>query len=450
MLNAYGAVSHASECQAADETSLLQGRSVVRRHNEQAAGATAVLKSLRDVAQTLIEGSDTTMSNDEVNDALEQANGALAALSPVIREQVETAQQQIMHASSAVQACHAQAGVNARAHVLEQVEQHAAALETCQEELAAAAAEEEEACTRAEDCLCDEARVRHTDKVALCAAMTETYEAVYCEYNTLCQEFHSCHATEMEVYNALRGDVEAELETIRLEYITVEQSRCITALIMEAMTPPMTPISHAALIACDDVDVSVIAVNMPELPSQPAACPQGEVQCAGTMCAPGSLASVFDPNMVHWHQSHSESTFSSSGSVLSFDPCTRSGRSECRNDIPVITADIVLPCTVAVISGSFQQQSTGGNRADDCNGGRVHDSWNPAITNHDGYVMFGTPDQVIYGGCEHGVNFRTEVTNVPRTELVTATNTIRFQAAQSARNERFDVDVSGLQINLQD
>jgi len=165
------------------------------------------------------------------------------------------------------------------------------------------------------------------------------------------------------------------------------------------------------------------------------------------LCSPGALVDIFGPNMVQWHadspSTSNNPSYSVSGHVLSFHPCS----GNCRNSIPVVTADIILPCRVAAISGSYVQQSTGSNAADDCNGSsQPHDSWYPAVTNHDGYVMFGTPDQVIVGGCSHGVNFGTETTPVARTELGTPTDTLRFAGAQSVDDEHFAIDLSGLQI----
>merc|ERR1719321_370471 len=45
---------------------------------------------------------------------------------------------------------------------------------------------------------------------------------------------------------------------------------------MQAMTPPITPIPHTALIACYDVDASALSINFPDLPAEPAACPAHE------------------------------------------------------------------------------------------------------------------------------------------------------------------------------
>jgi len=244
-----------------------------------------MLKNMRVVAESLLDGSDTTMSPDEVNEALDAASELLAELSPVIRQQIDNAQQQIDDAASAVQVCHAQSDAELRSSLQESTGQHAAAVESCHNTLDQLQTAETQQCNVAEDCLCDEARIRTADQEPLCAAITETYEVAFCEHHLVCTMFHQCHSREVQVFQHLRADVEAELALTVQEYITVEQSRCLTGLIMEAMTPPITPISHAALIACDDVDVSALNINFPDLPSEPAACPahtHGDPQCEGS------------------------------------------------------------------------------------------------------------------------------------------------------------------------
>merc|ERR1719272_146728 len=123
------------------------------------------------------------MNPDDVNEALTTTSEALATLAPAIRRQVEMAQQQITHASAAVQACHVQGGAEARAHLQQSVVQQVAAVDGCEETHQTAIEAEAEACEGQGDnpnCLCDEARIALTDQTALCASVTETYEAVYC------------------------------------------------------------------------------------------------------------------------------------------------------------------------------------------------------------------------------------------------------------------------------
>merc|ERR1719310_1597485 len=161
-----------------------------------------------------------------------------------------------------------------RSNLRDYVQQREAAVESCQETLGHFQADADRQCGIAEDCLCDEARQRATDQETLCQAMTETYEAAYCEHHHVCTIFRDCHAGEAEVFAGLRADVEAEMAIIVQEYITVEQGECLMRLSLEAlMSRPRRPITHAALIACDDVDVSGLRINYPNLPATPAACP---------------------------------------------------------------------------------------------------------------------------------------------------------------------------------
>merc|ERR1719386_410527 len=223
------------------------------------------------------------MTADEVNEALDAASNALAELSPAIRQQIENAQQQINDAASAVQVCHAQEQAELRSSLRESAGQRAAAVESCHSALDQLRTDETRQCGIAEDCLCDEARVRTTDQEALCASMTETYEAAFCEHHHVCTLFHQCHAAEAEVFTRLRADVEAEMALAVQEYIAVEQSRCLTGLIMEAMAPPVTPIPHQALLDCDNVDVSALQIDYPDMPSDPDTCPahtHGNPPCA--------------------------------------------------------------------------------------------------------------------------------------------------------------------------
>jgi hypothetical protein len=212
------------------------------------------------------------MTGDEVQEALDAAAEAIAGLEPAIRQQIENAQQQINDATAAVRACHSEDSTNRRSTLADHVAQRAAAVEQCQSHLDDLRADEARQCAIAEDCLCDEARVRTQDQEALCQSVTETYEATYCESQTACITFHECHTLETEVYNRLRSDVEAEMAVIVQEYIAVEQAQCLTGLIMGSMASG-NPIPHADLIACSNVDVSALNLVFPSLPEEPTACP---------------------------------------------------------------------------------------------------------------------------------------------------------------------------------
>lgn len=245
-----------------------------------AASSATVMKSLEDVASTLTMDVDSwSLTKDEVQDALANAAEALSTLSPAIRQQVENAQQQINHATAAVQACHDDGGIQLRARLEAHMNQRSAELEQCQSDMAAAQAEADEACNRAEDCLCDEARERLSGQEQLCGAKTETYEEAWCEHNLQCVSFVECHESEISVYNALREDVEGEMAVLEQEYIAAQQSECITALIIGAMTPPFTPIDFDELQGCSSVDTYVLDIIYPAMPAAPPACPVSDIEC---------------------------------------------------------------------------------------------------------------------------------------------------------------------------
>jgi len=130
------------------------------------------------------------------------------------------------------------------------------------------------------------------------------------------------------------------------------------------------------------------------------------------------------------------------GTVIDFDVCEVSS---CENNHPVVTVEITLSARVIGVRGSFSQASTGSNGADDCSGDTPHTEWYPTVTGHDGYVMFGTPDQVVYGGCSHGGNFGDETTTIVET-IVGETTIIRFAGTQSVDAESFTVDFANLQV----
>lgn len=166
------------------------------------------------------------------------------------------------------------------------------------------------------------------------------------------------------------------------------------------------------------------------------------------VCPDGPFTDIFEPSMVHWQTSDTyagATTHRVSGHVLSFMPCA--GGSDCAGhvDDPVVTADIRLPCQIITISGSFEQRNTGSNPIDDCYSSTApHTEWFAKIHGNDGYVMFGTPSHIIYGGCGHGGGSGTTTNSFPATEI--RSNTIRFAGSQDSPDETFDIDLSGLQI----
>merc|ERR1719265_1299049 len=116
-----------------------------------------MLKEMREIANSWVEGSDSTMSED-LRDTLDTAHAHFLEIREAILQQVANAQQQMIDARGGFQAC----TTKEQAGLRQSVGQHAAAVESCQSTLAQKRTAETGQCATAEDCLCDEARVRTT------------------------------------------------------------------------------------------------------------------------------------------------------------------------------------------------------------------------------------------------------------------------------------------------
>lgn len=235
-----GAISNPSTCEG-DETTLLQGRNLVRASK---------LKTDDPY------GFEFTLAN-------------VAEQRALLLQQIETAQQQIGDAIKVFQGCE-----NIQQAMLEeQLEERAVDAEDCHTTLDELRTAESQACNRAEDCLCEEARQATTDQVALCESKTETYEVAFCAHRAVCTTSRSCHRNEADAFRLVRAAVEAEIQSLVLSYTMNERTGCRTRLQMEAHTPPVTEVDRAAMNACHDVDVSELVIDYPEEPTEPAACP---------------------------------------------------------------------------------------------------------------------------------------------------------------------------------
>lgn len=107
---------------------------------------------------------------------------------------------------------------------------------------------------------------------ALCAAKTEAYEEAFCRTREACIHHNSCFAHEVEIYEAMRAEIEAAAEVRQQQYITAMQAQCLVNLMMTALRSG-TPIPADPLTACDDVDVSALMINFPDMPDEPEDCP---------------------------------------------------------------------------------------------------------------------------------------------------------------------------------
>jgi len=66
------------------------------------------------------------------------------------------------------------------------------------------------------------------------------------------------------------------------------------------------------------------------------------------------------------------------------------------------------------------------------------------MRDHDGYVMFGTPDKVIYGGCDKGANYKQYTKSIPETAV--SGQKIRIAGGQSAHHESFIYDINNIEV----
>jgi len=193
-------------------------------------------------------------------------------------------------------------------------------------------------CNIAQDCLCDEANVRRDDQAALCVAKREVYELAYCEHNMACVDHGSCHETEYAVYVALQNDVESEMETVTLEYITVQQSTCLMGIIQTAIATG-TPIDVAATVACNNVDTTGLTIVYPTLPAEPAACPAPTIsqtydgtpwspQCVGIQPVDGCVPLLINYQLSNLQNSPAQPALST-GYFTSIKAVYKSGRIMC-------------------------------------------------------------------------------------------------------------------------
>jgi len=270
----------ASTCEQ-DASALLQSQRLVRKQSAQ--DANQLLAKVQNVAKSFTEGSEVSIDSDDVNTALGETSTALHTMLPMFAAQHAAAQQEINHALGAIEACQGQNGGEVGARLVLAATRALAEKEQCEESLQQAVHAEVEACEgQADDpnCLCTEARTAITQQGELCAAKIETYEVTFCEHELACNMLHTCHAQEVEVYNAVRIDVEAAMDARQQQYLAVRQAECLTDLITTAMLMG-TPIPHASLVGCSDVSIDDLIIAFPQLPPAPTGClePQGGPQC---------------------------------------------------------------------------------------------------------------------------------------------------------------------------
>jgi len=272
----------------ADVGSLLQAQSLVRRHQRSnLVDAHEVLQSLQNVANSLTDGSDVSMTPEEVTSAVGAANSALETMFPAFADQHRLAQQELADAIRTVEACHDEHGGELRVRLEQTVATQYAAKEECDESLGQAMQAESEACEGQgqanADCACNEARTVVADNTALCDSRATSYELAFCEHQLSCDMLHGCYEREVGIYNDIRTDVEAAMISRQLEYRTARQAGCLMELIISAMTSG-TPIPHDALTSCSDVSIEELVLVFPTVPVEPDQCPDphsDDPQCHG-------------------------------------------------------------------------------------------------------------------------------------------------------------------------
>jgi serine/threonine protein kinase len=165
---------------------------------------------------------------------------------------------------------------------------------------------------------------------------------------------------------------------------------------------------------------------------------------------------VLKPNVTHDYtfgpkKNTPAVVFARDACTLLIVPCTsvdfeKSQEGPCYKNAATVTAELGLTESISGVRGSFGQLGAiGRNPADDCTGDPLdaerakygignHHTWNQQVKNHDGITVFGTPDKVLYGGCEAGQNFNAfkvaiRETNVPES------NVLMVQCAQTSATE---------------
>lgn len=313
-----GAVACTSDlCGNADASSLLQARSVVR-HATTDANADALLQSLRQTANSFKKGAVVTMTPEEVNIAIGTASGALSTMLPVFTQLTDLAQDEINIQVGEIAACH-----NSDEHGTQMTANHAvtaatqrAAQTQCNAALTVAVETSNRECdewdavatqlystvpsngcgdiSTPEQLLetasswadwvhhnsdniasqhheCDQATTAAASQTALCIVTTDVFVESFCRHSIACNMLTQCHAHEVDVYSALRADIESAIVLRQQQYVTVRQSECILGLITTAIQTG-TPIDNDSLTACDDVSVEHLTVTFPD-PPPPTECP---------------------------------------------------------------------------------------------------------------------------------------------------------------------------------
>lgn len=327
---------------AVDSQSLLQARTMVRKH---ASEAETLLSNLKEMAKSLQGDAFAKTDPTEVTDALGSANDALTLMFPGFVQEHASAQHQVNIQMGEIQACHDSVnhGLAARAQHVARTAARRAESEECDAALAEAietqiaeCAEYTElagnlingglpGCTAGdasqlvdvgrswrdwvnrelgnleqEQLDCHTANAAVDSQSQLCSTLADAFEQAFCRTNEACIHHNSCFAHEVEIYEEMRAEIEAAALIRQQQYITAMQAQCLVELMMDALMNG-TPIPDNALTACDDVDVSDLVINFPEVPEAPADCPPmqaGDPPCAAVPHVLGWTAGIADDGAI--------------------------------------------------------------------------------------------------------------------------------------------------------
>jgi serine/threonine protein kinase len=201
---------------------------------------------------------------------------------------------------------------------------------------------------------------------------------------------------------------------------------------------------------------------------------------------------ILKPNVTHNYtfgpeNNSQETNFDRDSCTLAIKPCVfediyEAEKGPCYNNIPTITTELPLTEFISGVRGILVEiGSLGKNRADDCTaiplhaemakyGIGNHYKWDQQVGNHApvqlhkelaghgfsdpnvwdqkghaGITVFGTPDVILYGGCEAGVDFGMFEVAIRETEVPESGN-LRVQCAQSAATETVVYDFNKIEV----
>jgi len=279
--------------------------------------AQSLLKSVKHMAREM-----SSESPEVVNVAIDAVTAALAEMTPLLEGEHANDVNQVQHQLEEIQACH-----SSDSHgqdVVGDLAAELAVIEQCRADLAAAGDNRDVVCTAWTNhadllsfppCLlagsdaeqvysiaqglrnwvndawpvmdsmrtkCNEATLAANSVYERCHSVIDGYADKFCQHLLSCSLLSSCHHHEVEVYDALRTNIQATMLSRQDQYRSIKQAECICDLIKESVGGNAT-IDDSTLNTCDDnIDVSHLVVSFPDpehVPVCPASGQAGNPQC---------------------------------------------------------------------------------------------------------------------------------------------------------------------------